>query len=267
MTLLTLNEDAPEKYKVIAKEAINVISDDFLEVCATKSYVRISSKKQYSIYFWPDKDNKILVDIEGDKSLSSFMPYAKMYWGKVSFITKDRNDKKIYYWRLDSDCFFQTINSVMTQSTVAYNDDNLIENIDIINEQSLLSYEKKALVKQRIGHSHYALKVKERAQYSCEINSSFKRNLIASHIKPWAECINEEKIDVANGLCLSPNFDGLFEDGLIGFDSNGVIQIGALSREEMLVYGLSGKETIKVVNSQKKYLKWHLDNKFKLNKK
>jgi predicted restriction endonuclease len=41
--------------------------------------------------------------------------------------------------------------------------------------------------------------------------------LIASHIKPWAKCDGNEKVDVYNGFLLSPNFDRLFDQGFITF--------------------------------------------------
>lgn len=49
--------------------------------------------------------------------------------------------------------------------------------------------------------------------------------LIASHIKPWAVCNKAERIDVHNGLMLSPLYDRLFDKGLISFDDDGVIMI------------------------------------------
>ena len=43
--------------------------------------------------------------------------------------------------------------------------------------------------------------------------------LIASHIKPWVFCSHQERLDVCNGLLLSPLFDKLFDKsvGLITF--------------------------------------------------
>ncbi len=41
--------------------------------------------------------------------------------------------------------------------------------------------------------------------------------LIASHIKPWRESTNEERVDPRNSLLLTPNFDKLFDRGIISF--------------------------------------------------
>lgn len=44
--------------------------------------------------------------------------------------------------------------------------------------------------------------------------------LIASHIKPWKESTDEERIDPRNSLLLTPNFDKLFDRGVISFSSS-----------------------------------------------
>ncbi len=47
--------------------------------------------------------------------------------------------------------------------------------------------------------------------------------LKASHIKPWCESNNKERLDVFNGLLLSPNIDAAFDTGYITFDLHGKI--------------------------------------------
>lgn len=41
--------------------------------------------------------------------------------------------------------------------------------------------------------------------------------LIASHIKPWRESTNAERVDPHNSLLLTPNYDKLFDKGVISF--------------------------------------------------
>ena len=52
-----------------------------------------------------------------------------------------------------------------------------------------------------------------------------ERLLIASHIKPWAVCENNEKTNLSNGMILSPLFDKLFDRGFISFDNEGQLII------------------------------------------
>jgi predicted restriction endonuclease len=47
--------------------------------------------------------------------------------------------------------------------------------------------------------------------------------LVASHIKPFAECAAAEAYDPYNGFLLSADWDRLFDKFLISFDNNGEI--------------------------------------------
>lgn len=255
----------PLSHQELARKVEGFVPADTKEVVARQSYVRITYKPSLSIYIWPRKDKRFLVDIEGAKSLKEFKEYAEIHWGRAHWIQSNKKDgKALHFWLLDEDFFCSTINSVLTQSLSDIDFKSLISDIEEINDlKSLPSYEKKALTKQRIGHSHFALQVKLNANYSCEVNPVYKQNLIASHIKPWSVSIDEEKIDFNNGICLSPNFDGLFEDGLISFNSSdGRILVRSLSNAEKTAYGITGKERIQVTDKKQIYLQWHYDNKF-----
>lgn len=52
-----------------------------------------------------------------------------------------------------------------------------------------------------------------------------KKLLIASHIKPWREASNSERLDGDNGLALSPHVDALFDEHLMSFEDDGRILI------------------------------------------
>ena len=52
--------------------------------------------------------------------------------------------------------------------------------------------------------------------------------LRVSHIRPWALCeTDEQRLDVFNGLLLSPNLDALFDGGWVTFMPTGAITIAA----------------------------------------
>ena len=46
------------------------------------------------------------------------------------------------------------------------------------------------------------------------------RILTASHIKPWTQATNHERLDVSNGFLFSPTFDRLFDRGIISFSND-----------------------------------------------
>ena len=47
------------------------------------------------------------------------------------------------------------------------------------------------------------------------------RLLIASHIKPWRDASNADRINGYNGIMLSPHVDALFDERLISFEDDG----------------------------------------------
>jgi hypothetical protein len=81
--------------------------------------------------------------------------------------------------------------------------------------------EKVQLVKARRGQGIFKANVRL-FESECRVThvKSIK-HLRASHIKPWAESDDKEKIDGANGLLLAPHIDHLFDRGFITFSGGG----------------------------------------------
>jgi putative restriction endonuclease len=52
-----------------------------------------------------------------------------------------------------------------------------------------------------------------------------RRYLRATHIKPWKDASDEEKLDGSNGLLLSPHVIHLFDRGHISFADDGTMLI------------------------------------------
>lgn len=67
-----------------------------------------------------------------------------------------------------------------------------------------------------------------------------KRLLRASHIKPWRDCDNFERLDGANGLMLSPHIDALFDQELMTFsDTGGILVSKSLDMEILKKWSIS----------------------------
>ena len=89
--------------------------------------------------------------------------------------------------------------------------------------------------------------------------------LIASHIKPYRTCINEdnvgEAIDYLNGLALSPTYDKLFDQGYITFTDNGELicgtQLTAYTWERLRI-NPNAKNVLRIYpEKREKYLDYH----------
>jgi 5-methylcytosine-specific restriction enzyme A len=108
------------------------------------------------------------------------------------------------------------------------------------------STERKGLVTSRVGQGAYRKRIIHRWEYKCAVTGFNKLDiLIASHIVPWADANDDERLDVHNGLLLSPTYDALFDRNLISFENNGkIILSNAIDNNAYKKIGVTGNEKI-----------------------
>ncbi|MDK2818833.1 MAG: HNH endonuclease [Spirochaetota bacterium] len=87
----------------------------------------------------------------------------------------------------------------------------------ITESKSIEPTENEQLILSRRGQGRFRANLIEEMVCCPLTNVNDSRLLLASHIKPWAESNNEERLDHYNGLLLTPTFDKLFDQGLITF--------------------------------------------------
>ncbi|MRT38763.1 HNH endonuclease [Acinetobacter sp. RIT698] len=143
---------------------------------------------------------------------------------------------------------------------------NLIEDdeIDKIkNNPKIKATEKEQLIKARIGQGNFRKSLIDLWGQCCISHTNLIQVLRASHIKPWKDCNNEERLNKFNGLLLTPNFDVLFDCGLISFSDKGSILISKLlSNDQCKILGIHRKIKIKIEKEHLEFMKWHRDIKF-----
>jgi len=118
--------------------------------------------------------------------------------------------------------------------------------------------EKETIIKSRIGQSAFkkALLTIEKKCRLCGVKD--ERFLIASHIKPWSESDNRERLDVNNGLLLCPNHDALFDKRYISFDETGKVMVKkSLDATTKTFLNINENMRINLDERQKIYMKWH----------
>lgn len=94
--------------------------------------------------------------------------------------------------------------------------------------------ERQALVLARKGQGRFKENVSH-IEHWCRITRVTNPvHLIASHIKPWRESTNEERLAAGNGLLLTPSIDHLFDRGFISFDDSGETLISPVADRESL---------------------------------
>jgi hypothetical protein len=86
--------------------------------------------------------------------------------------------------------------------------------------------ETERLVVQRIGQDIFRGALIDYWGGCCPITGITDPALLrASHIVPWAECDDTQRLDVHNGLLLSALWDAAFDTGLISFADDGVVLV------------------------------------------
>ena len=119
------------------------------------------------------------------------------------------------------------------------------------------------LIKARLGQGRFRRKLLE-LYPNCPLTGlDVQSLLIASHIKPWSKCNNEERLDPSNGLMLAPNIDALFDSGLITFETDGTIKISPkIDPENQERLGIFPDMKLKIRPKSKKYFEYHRSHVF-----
>lgn len=134
------------------------------------------------------------------------------------------------------------------------------------SEQGFLEKtEKENIVLSRIGQGIFRNKLLRYWKGCAVTGFSDPRMLRASHIKPWKNSTNEERLDTFNGLLLIPNLDTAFDKGLISFTDEGDILISRdLSTAELEILGITLDMNLRHTDIRHaKYLKYHRENIFR----
>lgn len=119
----------------------------------------------------------------------------------------------------------------------------------------------------RIGQGKYRELLLDECPYCPITMVNDERLLIASHIKPWAQSTDQEKIDPKNGYMLTPLYDALFDKGFITFtDDKRMLISNWLSPKNQRRLNLKNDEYIARLPMDERrivYLEYHRNNIFK----
>ena len=207
------------------------------------SWLRFIAKEGFSISRDLVDNDTIINHLENNKSKRSI------------YLNENNNDYSDFKATLNKYRKF-----IATKSDLIATKSDLIDDIEaIIKDEIIPKTEKKRLISARIGQGNYREELinlwKKCAVSKCEMTDV----LIASHIKPWRKSTNKERLDRYNGLLLLPNYDKLFDKGLISFEDNGKIIISPLIKEEEYkVLGISPNDRLFMVYPKNKpYLEEH----------
>jgi hypothetical protein len=119
--------------------------------------------------------------------------------------------------------------------------------------------ERSGLVTSRVGQGYYRQQIREKWGSTCPVTGvQITGILIASHIVPWSESTDQERLDPNNGILLSPNIDSLFDRHLVSFTSAGNMVVSPkISKDELISLGIDSNAKIPVNDEMIVYLERH----------
>lgn len=129
---------------------------------------------------------------------------------------------------------------------------------DVITDPNLSKTEKWQFILGRIGQNYFRTKLIDHWG-KCSVSGCSKLEVLkASHIKPWSDSTSTERLDVHNGLLLTPNLDTLFDKGYITFDDEGKIMISSyISNTDLQLLNCSTELKVALEPGHHKYMSWH----------
>lgn len=146
------------------------------------------------------------------------------------------------------------------------------ESLDDVHEEILRNRtdffgprEKERMQKSRRGQGVFRQNVRS-IERGCRVTGVREiSHLRASHIKPWRESNDFEKLDGNNGLLLAPHIDHLFDGGWISFEDNGDLLVSSRLGQGLLVsWQIPATSNVGAFNeAQCKYLSFHRDFVFR----
>ena len=194
-----------------------------------------------------------------------------IYCGRLLYVEHDENTSKpvhILFQNIDYDDYTENDELIdiylWKPEKAGMRSGNKISKRGKISERRRLNYkrpdttERKGLVTSRVGQGYFRNLLIEKYDNKCAVTkSSLHSILIASHIVPWSESTEEERLDVNNGILLSPLYDALFDKHLISFNDDGMIVISEQIEDEIKLLSIDIHGSISVNKDMHKYLRRH----------
>lgn len=134
--------------------------------------------------------------------------------------------------------------------------------VSIAADGAIRETERTALVQARLGQGLFRDKVRS-VERACRITKVDRmEHLIASHVRPWRDSNNEQRLDGENGLLLTPTVDHLFDKGFISFEDSGHLIVSPVADPLSLKrMGIDCHTNVGVFSQgQRQYLDFHREN-------
>jgi hypothetical protein len=194
-----------------------------------------------------------------------------LYCGRLQYIEHDANTSKpvhILFQNIDYDDFTENDELIeiylWKPEKAGMTSGTKITKKGVVSEKRRNNYtkptttERTGLVTSRVGQGYFRNQLIDKYDNKCAVTKSELHSiLIASHIVPWSESNEQERLDANNGILLSPLYDALFDKNLISFDDEGRMLISDKISNEISKLNINKLASIQVNKEMKPYLQRH----------
>lgn len=242
------------------------VGQRIVSIAVATSTARSSLRpREFGDHSWEDEGKLIEVryrDLENPVLVRSILPeLIPLLPEKYSPLTRAGTGNQGYLFGLPPKAGRLLLDKINAAEPEAF--------LDALEEQLISTApkttERLALVRSRVGQGQFRENLVRRWNGRCAVTGlDLITVLRASHIKPWRDCNNAERLDTYNGLLLSPAYDAAFDAGLITFgDAGEVILSAQLTPEHKERLGLSTSARITgLADQNRRYLVHHRENVF-----
>lgn len=242
---ITVNLNEPYKYHFsdngYQDSVIKVSNEISADKSKIKYYAYTTSLRSTAFATLNESKNFAILNATGNTS-GYIYAFFKEKTNKYRYLGKYINT----YLSSTSPYFFELemYSNLSASKRNVYLQDLYVKDLDIFSnalEKSpfIKKEDKKYLIKVRCNQGIFRERLILKYNNECPLTGLRNKNiLIASHIKPYSNCVGlEEKIDVDNGILLSSLADGFFDKGLMTFSNEGeIIFSDKLSIEDKKIF-------------------------------
>lgn len=136
--------------------------------------------------------------------------------------------------------------------------DDLVPDLDAIYRSKEKQTTKQTLIEARLGQGQFRSQVAHRWNNRCAITGCAIMELLrASHIKPWSQSSNNDRLNPANGVLLAAHLDALFDCGLISFADDGAMLVSDHVGDELKQFGVPRRLRREPTKEERRFLAYH----------
>ncbi len=254
-----------QSFNAIAKGVVTPVSTKYIILFVTKD--KQKALTQYNDYI---DGNMLFWEGEDKHSSDKRVVAANKNQDEIHLFYREVHHSPFVYFGRISLTDFQLRENA--PSEFVFRIEMLSSEIDAFKEvrehageyKALDKTEQEQIVVSRLGQGNFRRNV-IRLWGSCSVTGLQSVTLLrASHIKPWKDSNNQERLNPFNGLLLIPDYDFLFDRGYITFKNNGSVLISQkLSPFARKVFDIDDDLQLRnVFPENKEYLDFHRSEVF-----